>query len=110
MVGLLLALNFIREVRGVWLTYSGIFLENNFKHQNAHNNELGGAISANYRGFFSISCLLFDIILPVQHFWTCSRIAIPFCILTTETSKAQNVRIFGTCPGIFLMISMIETK
>ena len=24
--------------------------------------ELGGAISANYRGFFSISCLLFDIL------------------------------------------------
>ena len=40
---------------------SGIFLENNFMYQNAHNNELGGAISANYRGFFSISCLLFDI-------------------------------------------------
>ena len=41
---------------------AGIFLENNFKYQNAHNNELGGAISANYRGFFSISCLLFDIL------------------------------------------------
>ena len=41
---------------------SGIFLENNFKYQNAHNNELGGAISTNYRGFFSISCLLFDIL------------------------------------------------
>ena len=26
-----------------------------------HNNEFGGAISANYRGFFTISCLLFDI-------------------------------------------------
>ena len=41
---------------------AGIFLENNFKYQNAHNNELGGAISANYRAFFSISCLLFDIL------------------------------------------------
>ena len=41
---------------------AGIFLENNFKYQNAHNNELEGAISANYRGFFSISCLLFDIL------------------------------------------------
>ena len=41
---------------------SGIFLENNFKYLNAHNNELGGAISANYRGFFSISCLVFDIL------------------------------------------------
>ena len=40
----------------------GIFLENNFKYLNAHNNELGGAISANYGGFFSISCLLFDIL------------------------------------------------
>ena len=39
---------------------SGIFLENNFKYQNAHNNDFGGAISANYRGFFTISCLLFD--------------------------------------------------
>ena len=54
---------------GVFLSYryrfqreSGIFLENNFKYQNAHNNELGGAISANYGGFFSISCLLFDIL------------------------------------------------
>ena len=41
---------------------AGIFLENIFKYQNAHNNEFGGAISANYRGFFSISCLLFDIL------------------------------------------------
>ena len=41
---------------------SRIFLENNFKYLNAHNNELGGAISANYRGFFSISCLVFDIL------------------------------------------------
>ena len=40
---------------------SGIFLENNFEYQNAHNNELRGAICANYRGFFSILCLLFDI-------------------------------------------------
>ena len=40
---------------------SGIFLENNFKYQNARNNEFGGAISANYRGFFTILCLLFDI-------------------------------------------------
>ena len=44
------------------VTYSGIFLENNFKYQNSHNNELAGAISANYRGFFPISCLLFDIL------------------------------------------------
>ena len=41
---------------------SGIFLENNFKYLNAHINELGEAISANYRGFFSISCLVFDIL------------------------------------------------
>ena len=40
----------------------GIFLENNFKYLNARNNEFGGAISANYRGFFSISCLVFDIL------------------------------------------------
>ena len=40
---------------------SGIFLENNFKYQNTHNNEFGGAISANYGGFFTISCFLFDI-------------------------------------------------
>ena len=40
---------------------AGIFLENNFEYQNAHYNEFGGAISANYRGCFSISCLLFDI-------------------------------------------------
>ena len=40
----------------------GIFLENNFKYQNAHHSELGGAISANYRAFFSISCLLVDIL------------------------------------------------
>ena len=39
----------------------GIFIENNFKYQNAHNNEFGGAISANYGGFFTISCLLYDI-------------------------------------------------
>ena len=41
--------------------FAGIFLENNFKYQNAHNNEFGGAISANYGGFFTISCLLYDI-------------------------------------------------
>ena len=46
----------------ILLPGAGIFLENNFKYQNAHNNELGGAISANYRGFFSISCLVFDIL------------------------------------------------
>ena len=40
---------------------SGIFLENNFKYQNAYNNEFGGAISAIYVGFFTISCFLFDI-------------------------------------------------
>ena len=40
---------------------SGIFLENNFKYQNAHIDEFGGAIIANYGGFFTISCLLFDI-------------------------------------------------
>ena len=40
---------------------TGIFLENDFKYQNAHNNEFGGAISANSGGFFIISCLLFDI-------------------------------------------------
>ena len=39
---------------------SGIFLENDFKYQNAHDNEFGGAISANYGGFFTISCLPFD--------------------------------------------------
>ena len=44
------------------MTNTGIFLENNYKYLNAHNNELGGAISANYRGFFSISCLIFDIL------------------------------------------------
>ena len=49
------------QTRGEY-SRAGIFLENNFKYQNAHNNELGGAISANYRGFFSISCLLFDTI------------------------------------------------
>ena len=38
----------------------GIFLENNFKYQNANNNKFGGAISANYGGFFTLSCLLFD--------------------------------------------------
>ena len=43
-------------------TKTGIFLENNFKYQNTHNNELGGAISANYRDFFSISCLQFDVL------------------------------------------------
>ena len=36
------------------------FLENNFKYRNAHNYEFGGAISANYGGFFTLSCLLFD--------------------------------------------------
>ena len=41
---------------------AGMFLENNFKDQNAHNNEFGGAISASYVGFFTISCLLFDIL------------------------------------------------
>ena len=40
---------------------AGIFLGNNFKYQNACKSEFGGAISANYRGFFTISCLLFDI-------------------------------------------------
>ena len=40
---------------------SGIFLENNFKYQNAYNNEFGGAISAISVGFFTISCFLFDI-------------------------------------------------
>ena len=40
---------------------TGIFLENNFKYRNAHNNEFGGAISANYGGFLTISCFLFDI-------------------------------------------------
>ena len=30
---------------------SGIFLESNFKYQNAHNIEFGGAISAKYGGF-----------------------------------------------------------
>ena len=34
---------------------TGIFLENNFKYQNAHDKEFGGAISANYGGFFTIS-------------------------------------------------------
>ena len=44
------------------LSQAGIFLENNFKYQNANNNEFRGAISANYGGFFTtISCLLFDI-------------------------------------------------
>ena len=41
--------------------HTGIFLENNFKYRNAHNNEFGWAIFTNYRGFFTISCLLFDI-------------------------------------------------
>ena len=40
---------------------AGIFLENKFKYRNAYNNEFGGAISANYGGFFTLSCLLFDI-------------------------------------------------
>ena len=44
-----------------YITDPGIFLENNFKYRNAHNNEFGGAISANYGGFFTLSCLLFDI-------------------------------------------------
>ena len=39
------------------------FLENDFKYQNAHDNEFGGAISVNYGGFFTISCLPFDIFL-----------------------------------------------
>ena len=39
---------------------AGIFLENDFKYQNAHDNEFGGAISASYGGFFTISCLPFD--------------------------------------------------
>ena len=43
------------------MTKTGIFLENNFKYQNVHNNEFGGAISANDGGFFTISCFLFDI-------------------------------------------------
>ena len=43
------------------LELSGMFLENNLKYQNAHNNEFGGAISANNGGFFIISCFLFDI-------------------------------------------------
>ena len=38
----------------------GIFQENDFKYQNARDNEFGGAISANYAGFFTISCLLLD--------------------------------------------------
>ena len=42
-------------------TFSEIFLENNFKYQNAHNNTFEGAISANYGGFFTISCFLIDI-------------------------------------------------
>ena len=50
-------------------TPSGIFLENNFEYQNAHYNEFGGAISANYRGCFSISCLLFDIFSPGMAPW-----------------------------------------
>ena len=33
---------------------TGIFLENNLKYLNAHNNELGGAISVNYRLFLYI--------------------------------------------------------
>ena len=37
---------------------AGVFLENNFKYQNAHSNEFGGVNSANYAGFFSLSCLL----------------------------------------------------
>ena len=40
---------------------AGIFLEYNFKYQNAHLNEYGGAIIANYGGFFTISSLLFAI-------------------------------------------------
>ena len=40
---------------------AGIFLENNFKYQKIHNNEFEGAISANYGGFLTISCLPFDI-------------------------------------------------
>ena len=46
--------------------YTWKFLENNFKYQNARNNEFGGTISANYRGFFTISCLLFDIFKGVM--------------------------------------------
>ena len=40
-----------------------VFLENYFKYQNARNNEFGGAISANYRGFFTIfTLLLLDVV------------------------------------------------
>ena len=47
--------------QGAILKAAGIFLENNFKYQNAHNKGFGGAISANYGDFFTISCFLFDI-------------------------------------------------
>ena len=33
---------------------TGIFIEKTFKYQNAHNDEFGGDISANYGGFFTI--------------------------------------------------------
>ena len=39
---------------------TGIFQENNFKSQNAHDDKFGGAISTKYGGFFTMSCLLFD--------------------------------------------------